>query len=182
MIVFAVNARSAPFHTVGRASSSTTPRQVSDGDFEIQWSPWLTPVPRDPRSHRLVEIRPTAHGAHACWRTWRGCLGDQRATRSVPRRWPRLIFNDTSPGRRRRFRNLMVTVVDSRAARPNVASPRGEPTDGPRRTRLLTDLAWLSSRPTRDALRPTPLAEPLFRRHLARSAAAAASKRIGHRL
>ena len=75
---------------------------------KISCAPWLTPVPRDPRSLRLVENQPTAHGA-----------------------------------------------------------------------RVLPDLAWLSLRPTRDALHPTPMADALFRRHLARSVAAA-SKRSGH--
>ena len=108
-------------------------------------------MPRDPRSLRLGENRPTAHGARACWRTWRDYLRGQSATRSTPRRWPRLFLVDTSPGRRRRLRNLMVTVVDSHAARPAVASSRGEPADGPRSTRLLADLAWFSSRSKRDA-------------------------------
>ena len=138
-------------------------------------------VPRGPRALRPVENRPTAHGARARWRTWRGCLRGQRATRSTPRRWPRLFFTDTAPGRRLRLRNVVATAFDFRGARPARASPRGEPADRPRSTRALADLAWLSSRPTRDALHPTPLAEALLHRHRARSAAAA-SKRRGHRV
>ena len=61
-----------------------------------------------------------------------------------------------------RLRNVVATVFDFRAARPTRASPRGEPADGPWSTRSLADLTWLSSRPTRNALRPTPLAEIFF--------------------
>ena len=99
-----------------------------------------------------MENQSTAHGAHAHWRTWRGCLRGQRATRSTPRCWPRIFFADTSPGRRRRLGNVVLGPFGSRAARPARASPRGEPADLPRSTRALTDLAWLSSRPTRDGL------------------------------
>ena len=82
-----------------------------------------TPVARGPRALRPVENRPTAHGARARWRTWRGCLRGQRATRSTPRRWPRLFFTDTTPGRRLRLRNVVTCVRapvarDPRALRP----------------------------------------------------------------
>ena len=40
-----------------------------------------------------MENRPTAHGARAHWRTWRGCLCSQRRARSIPRCWPRLHFS-----------------------------------------------------------------------------------------
>ena len=245
MVVFAANARRAPPHAVGRGSSSPTPRQVGGCGFETSWPSPLTPVPRGPRALRPVENRPTAHGARARWRTWRGCLRGQRATRSTPRRWPRLFFTDTAPGRRLRLRNVVANRLtpvardpralrpvenrptahgararwrtwrgclrgqratrstprrwprlfftdtapgrrlqlriswppfDSRGARPARASPRGEPADRPRSTRALADLAWLSSRPTRDALHPTPLAEALLHRHRARSAAAASER------
>ena len=95
---------------------------------------------------------------------------------STPLRWPRLFFTDTAPGRRLRLRNVMPSFR-IRAARPARASPRGEPADRPRSTRALADLAWLSSRPTRGALHPTPLAEALLHRHRARSAAAASKRR-----
>ena len=80
------------------------------------------------------------------WLTWQGCLRGQRATRSVPRPWPRLFFVNTSPGRRLRLRNVVATFFDSRGARPARASPRREPANRPRCTRALVDLAWLSSR------------------------------------
>ena len=132
---------------------------------------------RGPRALRPVENQPTAHGARARWRTWRGCLRSQRATRSIPRRWPRLFFTDTAPGRRLRLRNVVATASEFRVARPARASPRGEQADRPRSTRALADLAWLSLRPTRGALHPTPLAEAPLHRHRARSAAAA-SRRV----
>ena len=62
---------------------------------------------RGSRALRPVESRPTAHGARACWRTWRGCLRGQRGARYTPRRWPRLFFTDTAPGRRLRLRNAV---------------------------------------------------------------------------
>ena len=93
------------------------------------------------------------------------------------RRCPRLGRTDTAASRRLRHRNTAVTAFDSRAARPPRASPREEPADRPRSTHALSDLAWLSSRPTRDALHPTPLAETLVHRHRPRSAAAALERR-----
>ena len=177
VVVFAANARRAPSHAVGRGSSSPTPRQVGGCGFETTWPTRASPVARGPRALRPVENQPTAHGARARWRTWRGCLRGQRAARSTPRRWPRLFFTDTAPGRRLRLRNVVTAAFESRGARPARASPRGEPADRPRSTRALADLAWLSSRPTRGALHPTPLAEALLHRHRARSAAAASKRR-----
>ena len=46
-------------------------------------------------------------------------------------------------------------------------------------TRSLSDLAWLSSQPTRDALHRTPMTKALEHRHRARPAAAASNRR-GH--
>ena len=172
VVVFAANARRAPSHAVGQGSSPPTPRQVDGCGFgtrchcvrlpcraaRVRFAPWRTS--RRPRSTRaLADL--------AC------CLRGQRATRSIPRRWPRLFFTDTVPGRRLRLRNVVTTASELRVARPARASPRGEPADRPRSTSALADLAWLSSRPTRDALHPTPLAEALLHRHRARSAAAA---------
>ena len=134
---------------------------------------------RNPRDLRPVENQPNAHRARARWRTWRGCLCSLRGARCIPRRWPRLQFAGTSPGRRRRLRAFVTIVSDNCAARPARASPRGEPTDRPPSTRALDDLASLSARPTRGALRPSPLVEALLHRHRARSAAAA-SKRRNH--
>ena len=247
VVVFAANARRAPPHAVGRGSSSPTPRQVGGCGFGTSCLRISTPVARGPRALRPVENRPTAHGARARWRTWRGCLRGQRATRSTPRRWPRLFFTDTAPGRRLRLRHvaklrsapvratrarfapwrtrptahrararwrtwrgclrgqratcstprrwprlfftdtapgrrlrlrsIVANAFHSRGARPARASPRGEPADRPRSTCALADLAWLSLRPTRDALHPTPLAEALLHRHRARSAAAVSKRR-----
>ena len=132
------------------------------------------------RALRPVNNRPSAHGVHARWQTSRGCLRGQRATRFTLRRWPRLFSTDTAPGRRRlRLRNVIRTTCNLRGARRVRALPRGELTDGTRSTRALADLAWLSSRPTSDALHPTSLAETLLHRHCARSAAAT-SKRRAH--
>ena len=97
----------------------------------------------------------------------------------TPRRWPRLFFNDTAPGRRLRLGNAVTIAFDSRAARSARASPRGEPVVRPRSSRALADLALLSLRPTRGALHPTPLGEALLHRHHDRSVAAA-SKRNDH--
>ena len=132
---------------------------------------------RDPRVLRPVDNRPTAHGAHALWRTWRGCLRGQRVTRSTLRRWPRLFFIDTTPGCRRWLRNVVLIMFGSRGAQPVRASPRGEPADGPRSTRALADLAWLSSRPPRNVLHPAPLAEAFLHRHHARLPAVASERR-----
>ena len=126
---------------------------------------------RPTRALRLVENRPTAHGARTRWRTWRGCLRGQRVARCTPRRLPRLFRTDTAPCRRLRLRNNVVGVFKSRGALPARASPRGELADRPRSTRALADLAWLSSRPPQGALHPTPSAEALPHRHHAMSAA-----------
>ena len=68
-------------------------------------------------------------------------------------------------------------TVKFRSARQPHASPRGEPADCPQSTCALADLASVSSRPTRDALHPTPLAEALLHRYHAGSAAAASTRR-----
>jgi len=102
------------------------------------------PVPHGPCALRPVENRPTSHGAHVRWRTWRGCLRGQRATRSTPSRWPRLLRTDTAPGRRLWHRRLVSTPSELRAARPVCASPRGKFALRPRSTRALADSAWLS--------------------------------------
>ena len=156
VVAFAANARHAQPYAADRGSSSPTPRQVGGCGFETPWPPHLIFVARDPRVLRPVDNRPTAHGAHALWRTWRGCLRGQRATRSTLRRWPRLFFIETTLGCRRWLRNVTLTIFGFRGAQPMRASPRGEPADGPRSMRSLSDLAWLSSRPPRNALHPTP--------------------------
>ena len=130
-----------------------------------------TRPPLAPRAVRPVENHPTAHGANARWRTWRGCLLGQRATRSTSRRSPNHLCADTAPGRRHWDVKLVTTSFKPRNARPARASPHGEPADCPRSSRALADLTWLSLRPTRAALRPTPLAEALPHRHRARLAA-----------
>ena len=67
-----------------------------------------SPVARGPRALRHVENQPTAHRAlYFALRAWRGCLRGQLATRSTPRRWPRLLSTDTAPGRRLRLRNVV---------------------------------------------------------------------------
>ena len=134
---------------------------------------------RDPRALRPVKNRPTAHGTRGRWLAWRGCLRSQRAKRSISRRWPSLFSTDTTPGRRLQLQNVDVTASDYRVARPASAAPCGEQADDQGSTRALADLAWLSLRPTRDTLHPTPLVEALLHRHRARSAAAA-SKRLDH--
>ena len=136
-------------------------------------------MPRGLRALCSAEYCPTAHGARARWRTWRGCLLGQRTTRSTPRRWPRLFCTDSAPGRRLRLRMLVAIVLKSRVTRPTRASPRGEPTHRPRSTRALADLAWLSSRPAHDALHPTPLVEDSLHCHRARSVAVGCEPR-GH--
>ena len=135
-------------------------------------------MPRGPRTLRPMENRPTAHGARARWRTWRGCLCSQRGARSIPRRWPRLQFNAPSPGWVIRLRFHLTMAFESRARWPARASPCGEPADQPRSTSSLAELAWLSSRPTRGALHPTPCAEAHLHRHRARPAAAVSKYHI----
>ena len=63
------------------------------------------------------------------WRTWRGFLRCQRATRSIPRRWPRLFCTDTAPGRRLWLRIVVPIASNSRGARTPRAPPRGESAD-----------------------------------------------------
>ena len=157
-----------------RPRSAATASKRLDHLVRISWraaracfAPWRT-EPTAMKHERAVE-------------TLRGFLRSQRGARSTPRRWPRLFFTDTAPGRRLRLQNVVVTAFDFRGVQPARASPRGEPADGPRSTRALSDLAWLSSRPTRDALHPTPLAEALLHRHRPRLAAAASERRC-HRV
>ena len=104
-----------------------------------------TTVPRSPRALRPVENGPTALGARPRWKSWCGFLRGRRATRSTPRRWPRLFFANISTGRQLRFRNGVATVFDSRGTRGARASHCGESANRPRSTRALVDLAWLSS-------------------------------------
>ena len=126
-----------------------------------------------------MQNRPTAHGARARWRTWRGCLRGQRRACSTPHRWPRLLFNDTALGRRLQLCDSATVASGFSAPRPARASPRGEPVIRPRSKRALAELAWFSWRPMWGELHPTPLAEALLHRHSAR-AAAAALKRHNH--
>ena len=78
----------------------------------------LTSVPHSPRALRPVGNGPTALGARPRWKSWCGCLRGQRATRSTPRRWSRLFFADTSPGRRLRPRNVVAPRLTSVARDP----------------------------------------------------------------
>ena len=82
--------------------------------------------------------------------------------RSTSHSRPRLFFTDTAPGRRLRIRNAVIEAFESRGARPARASPRGELADRSRSTLALADLAWLSARPTRGTLHPTPLVDALL--------------------
>ena len=134
-------------------------------------------MPRGLRALRPVRNRPSTHGARARWWTWHGGLHGQHGARA-PHAFSRGSSSPTQKtGQRLRFRIIVTIAFESRAARPACASPRGEPTDRPRSTLALADLAWLSSRPTRGALHPAPLAEAPFHRHCDRSVAAATGLR-----
>ena len=176
VVVFAANARRARSHAVGRVSSPPTLRQVDGCGFRTSMSLRPTTVSRDPRALRPVENQPMTKGARARWRTWR--LSSQPTRDALH---PTPLAEALLHRHRARSAAAASKRVDhvskSRGARPARASPRGEPADRPRSTRALADLAWLSSRPTRDALHPTPLAEALLHRHRARSAAAASKRR-----
>ena len=124
-----------------------------------------------------MENKLTAHGARARWRTWRRCLRGQRRARSIPRRWSRPFFNDTARGWRLQLSTVSFIASSSWAVLPARASPRGEPANRLHSTWALADLAWLSSRPMRGTLHPTPLAEALLHRHRVRSAATASRRR-----
>ena len=63
-----------------------------------------------PRSTRALE-------------TWRGCLRGRRATRSIPRRWPRHFFTDTAPGWQLRLRNVVITACNPRGAHVRALRP-----------------------------------------------------------
>ena len=141
---------------------------------KVPW--WRGSAKKHPNSCGGPTIRPrsTLALADLAWLSW-----GQRGARPISRRWPRLHFNATSPVRRLRLRTVVTIAFASCAARPARASPRQKPAVHPWSTRALVDLTWLSARPTRGALHPTPLAEAPLRRHRARSAAAA-SKHLGH--
>ena len=169
--VFAANAGRTPSHAIGRGSSSPTPRLVGGCGFATLWPQVSNPMPCGPPALGPVENRLTAHGACARWQTWRGCFRGQCGAHTSPRRWPRLFFSDTAPGRRIRLRVFVAKMLQFRAARPARASPRAEPAGRPQSTRALADLAGLSLWPTRDALQPMPWAEALTHRHRGTSAA-----------
>ena len=111
-------------------------------------------------------------------RTWRDCLCGQRGARSTPRRWPRLLFTDTAPGRRLWLRNAGIKVSELCGARLARISPRGDRADRPQSTSELADLAWLFWRPTRGTLRSTPLGEARFHRRRDGTTPANSKRRI----
>ena len=162
VVVFAANAGRAPPHAVGRGSSSPTPRQVGGCGFGLSYPKLSSSVARGPHALRPVENQPTAHRARARWRTWRRCLCGQHGARSTSRRWPRLFFTDTAPGRRPRLRSAAIDNSEFRNVRPTRASSRGEPADRTQSTCTLAHLASLFSRLTQGTLHPTPLAEGLL--------------------
>ena len=90
-------ARSTPRHWPRRFFTDTEPGRRL----------WLRDlVTRAFESRAVRPARASPHGelanhrgARARWRTWRGCLSSQRATRSTPRRWPRLFCTDIALGR-----------------------------------------------------------------------------------
>ena len=89
---------------------------------------------RGPRICCTVEYRPTAHRTRApnAARTWRGCVVDQRGTRSSPRRRPRNGRTNTATGRRHRVRTATVHAFNFHGARPARLSSRGDSADCPR--------------------------------------------------
>jgi len=143
---------------------------------KVPW--WRGSAKKHPNSCGGPTIRPrsTLALADLAWLS-----SGQRGARPISRRWPRLHFNATSPVRRLRLRTVVTIAFASCAARPARASPRQKPAVHPWSTRALVDLTWLSARPTRGALHPTPLAEALLLRHRDRSVAAALARR-GHTL
>ena len=78
VVVFEANAGRAPPHTVGRASTSPTPRQVGGCGFMMTQLKFSNAIPRESRALRSVDNRPSAHRARARLRSWRGCLCSQR--------------------------------------------------------------------------------------------------------
>ena len=107
-VVCAANSRRAPPHAVGRSSSPPTPCQVGGCGFGPSLPSVSSPVARGPRALRHVENQPTVQRAlYFALRAWRGCLRGQLATRSTPRRWPKLFSTETVPGRRLRLRNVV---------------------------------------------------------------------------
>ena len=113
---------------------------------------------RGTRALRTVENQPTAHGARARWRTWRGCLRGQRGARSIPHRVPRLFITDTAPGQWLRRRNAVIEAAELRGARSARASPSRELAERPWSTR-----AW---RTWRGCLRGQRGARSISRRWL----------------
>ena len=122
LVVFAANVPRAPTQAAGPRLFFTDTARGRRMRVQRAVVTAVGPVARGAHALRPVECRPTAHGARARWRTWRGCLRGQPATGSIPRRWLRLFFTDTAPGRRLRLRNLKATAFGSFAARPAHAS------------------------------------------------------------
>ena len=141
--------------------------------------PRSAPMLRDPRALRPVENQP-ADGPHSTCAGGlgvRGCLRGQRRDVLHSTSLTELFFIDIVPSRRLRLRNIVANACNPRGARRVRASLPREPAYGPRSTCALADLAWLSLRPTRDALHPMPLAEALPHRQRLRSAAAVSKRR-----
>ena len=73
----------------------------------------VVPVFFSPRGARRARASPRGEPAnrpqrtHCTLRSWRGCLRGKLATRSAPRRWPRLLCADTAPCWRLRLRTVV---------------------------------------------------------------------------
>ena len=174
MVVCAAKSRRTPPLAVGRGSSPPTTRQVGGCSFETPWSKFSSSVARAARVSSRGEPADCSQSTHCALQTWRGCLRGQLAMRSYPTPLAEAPLHRHRAGTAvaasgRRNRSFL---VPSRAARAHVAPWRTSrpPTEHALRA---AGLARLSSRPARDALHPTPLAEALLHRHRAKSAGAA---------
>ena len=156
IVLWADAGRALP-HVVGRGSTAPTPLQVGGTAFKSSYLMRSNTMARVARALRLVENRPTAHGARAEQRgfgDWGVCVVGQRGARSLPRRRPGLDRINTATGRRNGSRKFLFTAFESHGAHRARFSPRGETADRPRSTCALADLEWLSSRPSRNGLHP----------------------------
>ena len=110
-------------------------------------------------------------------RAWRGCLRGQLATRSIPRRWPRLLRRiPRQVGGCSSTPSYWFFLVTWRAARARSVTWRTSRPPTEHLSLRAAFLARLSARPTRDALHPTPLAVAPLRRHRALLAVVASNR------
>ena len=136
VVVLLANARRAAPHVVGRGPTAPTAQHIGSGGFESSPSNRSNPEARVSCAYRTMENRLTALGACATSAAdfARGCGAGQLATRSSPRRRPRLACIDGATGRRQGPRKIVFTAFESHDARTARISHFGASVDDARST------------------------------------------------